>query len=105
MTWLLLAVTIGAEVAATSFLRAAGTGDVVAILGCVAGYATAFGILAYLVQRLEVSLIYALWSGVGTALVAGIGIALLGESASPPKLFGLGLIVIGVVLVNLAPTT
>jgi len=101
--WLLLGVTIGAEVFATSLLREAGSGNVPAILGVVAGYVVAFGILAYLVQRLEVSFIYALWSGVGTALVAGIGILVLGESAGPLKLGGLVLIVVGVVLVNLAP--
>ncbi len=101
--WVLLSVTIGAEVFATSLLRTAGTGHAPAIVGCVAGYVLAFGILAYLVQRLEVSFIYALWSGVGTALVAGIGIAVLGESAAPAKLLGLLLIVAGVVLVNLAP--
>jgi multidrug transporter EmrE-like cation transporter len=48
-----------------------------------------------------VSTAYAIWSGLGTALIAVIGIAWFRESINLPKLMGLVLIVVGVVLLNL----
>ncbi|MET0715551.1 MAG: SMR family transporter, partial [Mycetocola sp.] len=44
---------------------------------------------------------YAVWSGAGTAAVAAIGIAVLGEEATVLKGAGIGLIIVGVVAVNL----
>ena len=45
---------------------------------------------------------YAIWSAVGTAAVALIGIAAYGESASVLKIASLGLIVLGVIGLNAA---
>ena len=44
---------------------------------------------------------YAIWAGVGTALIALIGVALFKEGVSPVKLLGIGLVIAGVVLLNL----
>jgi len=49
-----------------------------------------------------VSLAYAVWSGVGTALIATIGILWFKEPASALKLISIGLIIVGVVCLNLA---
>jgi small multidrug resistance pump len=102
MTWILLAVAIVIEVAATSALKLAGQGRPLAIAGVVAGYTVSFALVAWVVQRLEVGIVYAIWSGVGTALVALVGVALYGEAVTALKLAGLALIVLGVVTLNLA---
>lgn len=102
MTWMLLALAIVVEVAATSALKLAGQGKPLAIAGVVAGYCVSFALVAWIVQRLEVGVVYAIWSGAGTALVAALGVALYGEAVTALKVAGLALIVLGVVALNLA---
>jgi small multidrug resistance pump len=53
------------------------------------------------VRTMPVSVAYAVWSGVGTAVVAVIGYWFLGESMGWVKSLSLALIVAGVVGVNL----
>ena len=52
-------------------------------------------------RHLELGFVYAVWAGAGTALVAGIGIFFLGEAAGTLKLASIGLVVAGVVGLNL----
>lgn len=71
-----------------------------------AGFALlAFASAFYLVSRalldLPMSLVYPVWAGGGTATVALIGIARLGERANSSKLIGIALVVAGIVLLNL----
>jgi small multidrug resistance pump len=51
---------------------------------------------------MPVSVAYAVWSGVGTALVAAVGYFFLDESMGWLKALSLALIVVGVVGLNLA---
>ncbi len=98
----LLLAAIALEVIATSALpRTEGFRDPVWSALVVAGYAASIWLLAMVVERLPVSTAYAVWSGVGTAAVALIGALWLGESWDPIKVIGLGLIVGGVVMLNL----
>ena len=46
-----------------------------------------------------------MWSGLGTAAITAIGILALGESGAPLKLFGITLIVLGVVMLNVSSAT
>ncbi len=55
-----------------------------------------------MLRKLELSVVYAVWLGLGTALVALIGMIWLGEAATPAKLVSLGLIVAGVGGLSLA---
>ena len=48
------------------------------------------------------SLVYPVWAGGGTASVALIGVIWLRERANPAKLVGIGLVVAGIVVLNLA---
>lgn len=102
LAWLYLAGAISLEVAATLSLRTAGAGNPIAITGVVLGYAASFGLLFLVLKRLDVSTAYAVWSGAGTAAIALIGIAMLGEPAPAAKLLSLGLIIAGVVGLNLS---
>jgi small multidrug resistance pump len=98
----LLAVAIAIEVVATALLpRADGftqPGWSAVVLG---GYAFSIWLLALVVRTMPVSVAYAVWSGVGTAVVAGIGYWFLGESMGWFKSLSLAMIVVGVVGVNL----
>ncbi len=53
-------------------------------------------------KRLEVGPAYATWTGIGAAGTAVVGIAMLGESASPLKIASLALVVTGVIGLSLA---
>ena len=55
-----------------------------------------------MLKELSVGTTYAIWSAVGTAAVALIGIAAYGETASLLKIASLGLIVLGVIGLNAA---
>lgn len=59
-------------------------------------YACAFALNTIATKTIELSVAYAIWSGVGTALTAAIGIFYFREPATTVKLVSLGLIVIGV---------
>ena len=97
---LVLAVII--EVASTAALpRTDAFRNPVWALIVVAGYATSIWLLSLVVQRLPVSVTYAVWSGLGTAAIAVIGVVFLGESWNVVKVVALVLIVVGVLVLNL----
>jgi len=99
----LLMAAIGIEVASTALLpRTAGFTNPAWSALVVGGYAVSIWMLAMVVRTVPVSVAYAVWSGVGTALVAVIGYAFLGESLGWFKAMSLALIVVGVVGLNLA---
>lgn len=99
----LLALAIVLEVAASALLpRTQGfthpgwTGAVVL------GYGTAIWLLSVVVRQMPVSVAYAIWAGVGTALVATVGWAFLGEPLGWVKAASIALIVTGVIGLNVA---
>ena len=64
-------------------------------------YAQSIIALTFAVNRLDVSVAYTVWSGMGTALVAVIGLWLFQESVSTTKVVTLGLIIVGVGMLDL----
>jgi len=68
----------------------------------IVGMLVSFGFLAQAVRTIPVGTGYAIWTGIGAAGTAILGIALFGESASWPRLACLALIVAGVVGLKLA---
>jgi quaternary ammonium compound-resistance protein SugE len=64
-----------------------------------------FGLLNLALGRLEVGPAYAVWTGIGAAGTAAVGILALGESVSPLKLVSIGLVLAGVVGLNLSGVT
>ena len=97
----LLVLAIGIEVAATAALpRARGFTDPAWTAFVALGYLVSIWLLTVVVQRMDVSIAYAIWSGVGTAAIAVIGHLWLEESLDLAKVAGIALIVVGVVLVN-----
>lgn len=64
-----------------------------------------FGLLNLALGRLEVGPAYAVWTGIGAAGTAIVGIVVLGESASALKIVSIGLVLAGVVGLNLSGVT
>jgi small multidrug resistance pump len=60
-------------------------------------YGFSFAFLTLALKKIDLSLTYAIWSGVGTALIAAIGVLYFKEPVTAIKLVSIGLIVIGVV--------
>lgn len=67
----------------------------------VLGYGVAFYLLSLTLKVVPVGVAYAIWSGVGTALVALLGWLLFGQTLNLAVLLGLALIVAGVVVIQL----
>ena len=100
---MLLSVAIVIEVISTALLpRAEGFTNPAWSSLVLGGYGLSIWLLAVVVRTLPVSVAYAVWSGVGTAIVAVIAYFFLGESMTVLKAASLGLIVAGVIGLNLA---
>lgn len=65
-------------------------------------YGLSFASLTFALKYIDLSVAYAIWAGVGTAIIAVIGIACFGEQVSLLKVVSIGLIVLGVVGLNLS---
>jgi small multidrug resistance pump len=100
--FVVLLAAIGVEVGATSILpRTRGFHDLPWTLLVMSGYALSIWLLALVVRQMSVSIAYAVWSGLGTAAIALVGVLALGERVDAVKLTALGLIIVGVVVLNL----
>ena len=100
---LLLALAIVTEVIGTVALReSAGFTRPLPVVVLVITYLLSFWLLALTLQRIPLSTTYAVWSAVGTAAIAVIGIVAFGETATALKLASLTLIIAGVVGLNFA---
>jgi small multidrug resistance pump len=104
--WIFLAIAIVAEVVATSALKATegftrpGPSAVVVV-----GYVVAFYFLALVLRTIPVGITYAIWSGVGIVLIAVIAWLVYGQVLDLPAIVGLGLIIAGVVVLNVFSKT
>lgn len=99
----MLALAITAEIIATSALKLSdGFTRPWPSVFVVCGYAVSFYLLSQVLKSLEVGIVYAVWSGVGLAAIALIGVIWFGETVSLIKLAGLLAILAGVLLLNMA---
>jgi small multidrug resistance pump len=102
MGYLLLTGAIAAEVTATTAMKYSdGFSRPVPTLVTALGYLVSFALLAQTLKTVSVGTAYAIWSGVGTAAIATIGILFLGEGMTALKALGIALIILGVVVLNL----
>ena len=98
----LLALAIVTEVVGTTALRASeGFTKLWPSIGVVVGYGVSFVALAYALKHgLGLGAAYAIWSGVGTALITVIGLVIFGDRITPLAVAGIGLVIAGVVMIN-----
>jgi small multidrug resistance pump len=71
----------------------------------VAAYAAAFYLLTHVLKAVPIGVAYATWAGMGIFLIAAFGFFVYRQALPWPALTGMGLIVTGVVLVNLYAKT
>jgi small multidrug resistance pump len=102
MTWVYLVLAILLEVSGTTCMKLSeGFTKVAPSILLFVFYTMSFGMLTLALKKIDVSVAYAIWSGVGTALIATIGVLWFKEPATALKLISLGLIIVGVVGLNL----
>jgi small multidrug resistance pump len=99
----LLMVAIAVEVVSTALLpKADGFTNPLWSAVVLIGYGCSIWLLTIVVRSMPVSTAYAVWSGLGTALVAVAGYLFLDEPLGWLKVVSLAMIVVGVVGLNLA---
>jgi quaternary ammonium compound-resistance protein SugE len=97
MHWTLLLLAAALEIVWASGLKsAAGFTRLWPSVGVIAAMAASLFLLALAARGLPIGTAYAVWTGIGAAGTAVVGMVLFGESASLPRLACLALIVIGV---------
>lgn len=69
------------------------------------GYVTAFYFLSLVLRTMPVGVAYAIWSGLGVVLITLVGLVWFGQRLDVPAVLGLGLIIAGVVVINLFSKT
>lgn len=94
------------EVVGTSFLQASQqfTRPLPTALMALC-YAAAFYFLSISLKVIPVGIAYAIWSGLGIVLISTVGLVVFKQTLDTPALVGLGLIVAGVVVVNVFSTS
>ena len=101
--WLWLIVAIGFEVAGTTMMKLSeGFSKPVPSIAMGIFYLLSLGALTMALKRIDVGVAYAIWAGLGTALIAAIGVVLFGESMGVLKLVSIALIILGVVGLHLS---
>lgn len=101
-----LAAAIIFEVIATTALKSSDSftrllPSIISILG----YCIAFWCLTIPMRTIPTGIIYAIWSGVGIVLIGSVGWLLHGQKLDIPAMFGMSLIIAGVVIINLFSKT
>ena len=100
--WLILTLAIAAEVVATSALKASeGFTRLLPSAAVVIGYGVAIYLLSLVLKSIPVGVAYAIWSGLGVVLITLVAWLVYGQRIDLPGLIGMGLIVAGVVVLNL----
>ena len=103
MAWVYLTLAIVFEIAGTTALKMSeGFVRLAPSLLILPAYAVSFGFLAVAVRDIPIGVAYAIWSAVGTAASASVGIALFRVPLTLAKAAFIGVIIIGVVGLQLA---
>ncbi len=101
-----LGIAIVAQVLATSFLKSAeGFTRLWPSVIVAVGYGIAFLCLSLTLRTIPTGVAYAIWSGAGIVLVSAIAWIFLGQKLDAPALIGMGLILAGVLVINLFSKT
>jgi multidrug transporter EmrE-like cation transporter len=99
--WMMLGLAIVAEVIGTTALKASESFTrLVPSLIVVVGYGVAFYCLSLVLKSVPVGIAYAIWSGLGIVLITAVAWLLYGQRIDLAGLIGMGLIIAGVVVLN-----
>ena len=104
--WIFLGLAIISEVVATTSLKSTeGFTKLVPSIIVVIGYTAAFYFVSLTLDTLPVGIVYAIWSGVGIALIAIISVIVLDQKLDAGAVVGMGLIIAGVVVMRVFSKT
>jgi small multidrug resistance pump len=102
MSWMYLMLAILFEVSGTTCMKLSqGFSRLIPSIFIFVFYGCSFTFMTIAIRRIDVSIVYAIWSGLGTAIIATIGIFVFKEPATLLKLASIILIIIGVITLNL----
>ena len=100
-SWIYLIAAILFEVSGTTCMKLSqGFTKIGYSILIVVFYGLCFTFLTLALKKLEVSVAYSVWAGLGTVLIAIIGIIWFRESATFIKLLSIALIIMGVIGIN-----
>ena len=100
-----LSISIVTEIIATLCLKLSeGFTVILPSVIVVIGYGIAFYMLGKALKFMPLSLAYAIWSGVGTAVTAVIGIMIFDDPLSIGVVLGIACIIFGIVMMNSTST-
>lgn len=100
--WVFLSAAIVSEVIGTSALKSAeGFTRLWPSLIVVISYSIAFFFLSLTLKTIPVGIAYAIWSGVGIALISLIAWVVFGQKLDTAAIIGILLIVAGVMVLNI----
>ena len=102
--YLILLLAIVSENVGTAFLKGSnGLRRPFFVIGSLSGYVVNFLMMGQVLSLLPLAIAYGLWSGLGMAFVTLLGVLIYREVFNWRIVFGLGLIIAGVVILNTAP--
>ena len=100
--WAILAAAITLEVLGTTCLQlSAQFTRPLYVLGMAICYGVSFYLLSVVLKTMPVGVAYAVWSGLGVVLITLMGLVAFGQRLDLPAVFGIGMIVAGVTIINL----
>ncbi|ORF36580.1 SMR family transporter [Snodgrassella alvi] len=100
--WIFLSIAILAEIFATSMLKLSnGFTRLMPSICSILGYIISFYSLAQTLKTMPVGIAYAVWSGVGIVCVSIIAWIKFGQKLDMPAIIGIGLVLAGVIVINL----
>lgn len=104
MAWFYLFLAIIFEVIGSAFLKLSeGYTKLMPTLGMAVSYALSFWLVSLVLKlKLDLGLVYAIWAGLGTALVAVVGVYYFDDTVTLGKTFSILLIIAGVVGLNMS---
>lgn len=103
MSWVLLIGAILLEVFGTTCMKLSEGFTKLIPASCMfVCYLLSLALLSLTLKKIEVGIAYAVWSGIGTALIATIGIVFFREGLTLMKIAGILFVITGAVMLNLA---
>ena len=103
MSWIYLSLAIVLEVSGTTCMKLSqGFTRVLPSVLIFVFYGGSFSLMPLVLKKIDISVAYAIWAGMGTALIALVGIFWFREPATVLKIVSMGLVVLGVVGLNLS---
>ena len=104
--YLYLAIAICSEVVATVSMKAVkGWSTPLPLALVIIGYSIAFWMLTLVVRTVPVGVAHAVWAGMGIVMVSIAALFIYGQKLDVPAMLGMGLIVLGVVVIQLFSKT